>query len=281
MKINIAKLIAFFALFFSCLSYGQSNPGFTYGETPSAAQWNSYFSAKMDYNAGGVPIASGGTGATTASGARTNLGLGTSAIYPVGTSGVAVPLLSTANTWGAAQTFAAITATTVNGNTITTGSGTLSIAGTKTFAASNTMTLAAGADGQTFTFPAASDTVATLAATQTLTGKTLTNPAITSQTLPVTATANWDFSLGGWGTATLVNSISTLTFSNPKAAGDMRWKIVQGGSGSYTIAWPASVKWPGGTAPTLSTAVGKVDVVTCSTFDAGTTYDCTAQLDFH
>ena len=265
----------------ACQAYAQSSPGLVYGQVPTAAQWNSYFSSKMDYSAGGIPIASGGTGASTASGARTNLGIGTSAIYPVGTSGVAVPLLSTANTWGAAQTFGTITATTVNGNTITTGSGTLSIAGTKTFAASNTMTLAAGADGQTFTFPAASDTVATLSAPQTLAAKTLTNPAVTSQALPVTATAAWDFSLGGWGTATLVNSITTLTFANPPAAGTLRWQIVQGGTGSYTIAWPASVKWPGGTAPTLSTAVGTVDVVTCHTFDSGTTYDCAAQLDFH
>ena len=318
----------------ACQAYAQSSPGLVYGQVPTAAQWNSYFSSKMDYSAGGIPIASGGTGATTASGARTNLGIGTSAIYPVGTSGVAIPLLSTANTWAGVQTFGALTATTINGNTITTGSGTLSIGGLKTFTTSNTMTLAAGADGQTFTFPstsatvartdaaqsftglqtfapsgiallgsstgyttitsanagasnytltvpAATDTVATLAAAQTLSGKTLTNPAVTSQTLPVTATAAWDFSLGGWGTATLVNSITTLTFANPPAAGTLRWQIVQGGTGSYTIAWPASVKWPGGTAPTLSTAVGTVDVVTCHTFDSGTTYDCAAQLDFH
>jgi hypothetical protein len=54
---------------------------------------------------GTVAIASGGTGAVTASAARTNLGLGTAATVNTGTSGATVPLLNGANTWSAAQTF--------------------------------------------------------------------------------------------------------------------------------------------------------------------------------
>jgi len=323
------RILTIFALLAAPLiATAQTSPGLVFGQVPSPSQWNSYFSSKMDYSAGGIPIISGGTGATTATGARTNLGIGTSAVYPIGTSGVAVPLLSTANTWSLNQVFA-----TINGNTWTTGTGTLTIGGLKTFTVSNSLTLAgtdsttmtfpttsasvartdaaqsftglqtfapsgvallgsstgyttfasanAGASNYTLTLPAATDTVATLAATQTLTNKTATNLAVTSQVLPVTATSAWDFSLGSWGTATLVNSITTLTFSNPPAAGTLRWQITQGGAGSYTVAWPASVKWPSGTAPTLSTAAGKVDMVTCQTFDAGTTYDCTATLDLH
>jgi hypothetical protein len=277
MKLFLAILLAAVSI----AAQAQTSPGLVYGQVPTAAQWNGYFSSKMDYTAGGIPITSGGTGATSAGGALANLGIGSSAAYPIGTSGIAIPLLSTANTWAGAQTFNVILPTTINGNTWTVGSGTLTIAAAKTFTASNTMTLAAGADSQTFTFPSTTGTVATLAATQTLTNKTVTNLAHTVQVLPVTATSAWDFSLGAWGTAALVNSITTLTFTNPKTGGDMRWQITQGGAGSFTIAWPASVKWPGGTAPTLSTAAGKVDVITCSTFDAGTTYDCTAQLDFH
>lgn len=58
------------------------------------------------YRAGGtdVPVTDGGTGASTASGARTNLGLGTAAVQNTGTSGTNVPLLDGANTWSAAQT---------------------------------------------------------------------------------------------------------------------------------------------------------------------------------
>lgn len=40
--------------------------------------------------------------------------------------------------------------------------------------------------------------------------------------------------------------------------------------GAYTIAWPNSVKWSGGTAPTLST--NKCDIITLITFDSGTTW---------
>jgi hypothetical protein len=59
------------------------------------------------YRAGGtdVPVTDGGTGSSTASGARTNLGLGTSATVNTGTSGATIPLLNAANTFGALQTF--------------------------------------------------------------------------------------------------------------------------------------------------------------------------------
>ena len=67
----------------------------------------------------------------------------------------------------------AATATSINGLTITSSTGTLTITNGKTVSVSNTMTFAAGADGQTWTFPASSDTVVTLAATQELDNKTL------------------------------------------------------------------------------------------------------------
>jgi hypothetical protein len=54
---------------------------------------------------GTLPIANGGTGSTSASAARTALGLGTAATVNTGTSGATIPLLNGANTWAAAQTF--------------------------------------------------------------------------------------------------------------------------------------------------------------------------------
>lgn len=54
---------------------------------------------------GTLAISNGGTGATSAANARTNLGLGTSATVNTGTSGATIPLLNGANTWAAAQTF--------------------------------------------------------------------------------------------------------------------------------------------------------------------------------
>ena len=54
---------------------------------------------------------------------------------------------------------------------------------------------------------------------------------------------------------------ATLTFSNPPPAGSLvTVVIVQDGTGSRTITWPATVKWSGGTAPTLTTTASKRDI---------------------
>lgn len=64
--------------------------------------------------AGTLAVANGGTGATTASSARTNLGLGTSATVNTGTSGATIPLLNGVNTWSGGQTFSTQTTTFEN-----------------------------------------------------------------------------------------------------------------------------------------------------------------------
>lgn len=73
------------------------------------------------YRAGGtdVPLTDGGTGSSTASGARTNLGLGTSAVIDTGTSGTKIPLLDGTNTWTTSQivgTGAAAITNIINGS---------------------------------------------------------------------------------------------------------------------------------------------------------------------
>src|SRR5438552_937503 len=42
--------------------------------------------------------------------------------------------------------------------------------------------------------------------------------------------------------------------------------------GSRLVTWPGSVVWQGGTAPTLATAAGSVDVLTFFTLDGGTVW---------
>ena len=53
-------------------------------------------------------------------------------------------------------------------------------------------------------------------------------------------------------------------------------EVIQGGTGSYTVTWGSLFAWPAATAPTLSTTVGYVDLITC-TYD-GTKLRCFAYL---
>jgi len=61
---------------------------------------------------------------------------------------------------------------------------------------------------------------------------------------------------------TLTASITTLTFSNWVNGQSYRLILIQGGSGSYTVAWPPGIKWMSGSAPTLTTTTGHADVIT-------------------
>ena len=79
-----------------------------------------------------------------------------------------------------------------------------------------------------------------------------------------------DLENGNYVTMTNASGL-TLTFSNPPAngsAGSFVLEITNGGA--YTVTWPTSVDWAGGTAPTL-TAAGK-DLLVFTTQDGGTTW---------
>lgn len=55
---------------------------------------------------------------------------------------------------------------------------------------------------------------------------------------------------------------ATCTISFPPAAAGKSFMVLlsQDSTGNRTVVWPGSVNWPGGTAPTLSTASGATDV---------------------
>jgi hypothetical protein len=76
----------------------------------------------------------------------------------------------------------------------------------------------------------------------------------------VTSTLNVDWNNGNNQDMELIGS-ATLTFSNPIAGANYQLQITQGGVGSYTITWP-TIKWANSVPPTLSTTVGKIDLVT-------------------
>jgi hypothetical protein len=99
----------------------------------------------------------------------------------------------------------------------------------------------------------------------------LTDYAITGSAAGnVGATETFDCETANYFTATL-DQASTFTFSNPPASGKAGgFRLVLTNGGAYTITWPASVDWAGGTAPTL-TASG-IDILDFTTSDAGTTW---------
>jgi hypothetical protein len=95
----------------------------------------------------------------------------------------------------------------------------------------------------------------------------------------------FDCTLGNAFQVTLNANITSITLSNPPASGnygEMTIKFVQDAIGSRTVAgWPASVKWPGGVAPTITiTATTGTDLIHLETWDGGTTWFGTVVQDF-
>ena len=104
--------------------------------------------------------------------------------------------------------------------------------------------------------------------------------AITSSS----GTATLNCETGNVFSLTLSENVSTFTWSNPPASGTaygFSLKVIQDASASgYTIAWPASVDFPSGTAPTLTDTASAVDQFVFYTHDGGTTwYGFTAGKD--
>lgn len=99
-------------------------------------------------------------------------------------------------------------------------------------------------------------------------GETRTAPTISSGALTL------NLENGNVFEVALNANVTTFTISNPPAsgtAGSLTLKLTADGT-ARTITWGSAVKWPGGTAPTLTSTNNKVDVLVFVTMDAGTTY---------
>lgn len=94
-------------------------------------------------------------------------------------------------------------------------------------------------------------------------------------TLGATATIDWN---NGQKQTALLGASSTLTFTAPQGAGSFILRLVQDATGSRTVTWPANVKWPGKTAPTLTTTANAEDII--SLYYNGTDYYAAAILDW-
>jgi hypothetical protein len=71
-----------------------------------------------------------------------------------------------------------------------------------------------------------------------------------------------DWSLGATAYMTFDRDTVALTFSNPVAGMVYRLLLTQSAGGSDTITWNSTIKWRGGSAPTLTATGSAVDILT-------------------
>ena len=95
-----------------------------------------------------------------------------------------------------------------------------------------------------------------------------TAPSISAGTLTL------DCSAGNVFAVSLNASITTLSFTNVPTTGNayaLTLSFTADGT-ARTVTWGSSVKWPSGTAPTLTSTNAKVDTFVLTTWDGGTTW---------
>ena len=73
------------------------------------------------------------------------------------------------------------------------------------------------------------------------------------------ATVTFDLDASSTHTVTLGGN-RTLALSNADAGQKFIIRLVQDGTGSRTVTWFSTIKWPGGVTPTLTTTANKTDV---------------------
>lgn len=118
--------------------------------------------------------------------------------------------------------------------------------------------------------------IVTLSGTQTLTNKTINQSVLQDYAIEGVAIGNTgatrtiDLESGNFFSATLDQNC-TFTFSNPVGSGDFcGFALAITNGGAFTITWPASVDWAGGSSPTLTSS--GLDLLVFVTYDGGTTW---------
>jgi hypothetical protein len=136
---------------------------------------------------------------------------------------------------------------------------------------SATLAVASGGTGVTTSTGSGAGVHATSPAltTPTITGliEVKTAPTISSGVLALNC------ALGNVFHVSLNAAITSITFSNiPTGAYGLTLAFTADGT-ARAVTWPASVKWSGGTAPTLTSTNAKVDIFVLNTWDgSGTTW---------
>lgn len=109
--------------------------------------------------------------------------------------------------------------------------------------------------------------------TSSVTKRTLNGVSALGSTAGVLAI---DLTVGNYFTLDLTENVTSITFSNALAytyAQNVRIRIKQHASAAKTVAWPASFKWPAGSAPSVSEGASAYDVLTITSYDQGTRWE--------
>lgn len=107
------------------------------------------------------------------------------------------------------------------------------------------------------------------AATQTLANKTLTNPTVDGYTEGMATATGAAFSPNlAADTLFFYSTTGNTTITLPSPATGKSFSIIINYGGAHALAWAGGArKWPGGTAPTPTSASGKIDVFTFACVD--------------
>ncbi len=84
-------------------------------------------------------------------------------------------------------------------------------------------------------------------------------PRITAHTPAASATATLDLDTGSYHKITMPAGNITIAVSNETAGKVFILDIIQDDVGSRTVTWFATIKWEGGTAPTLTATANAID----------------------
>jgi hypothetical protein len=167
------------------------------------------------------------------------------------------------------------TATSINKVTITqpTTGSTLTVADGGSLITSGAFAITFTCSGTTGVTLPTTGTLATIAGSETFTNKTLTTPTISKPAMSATNPTAQTYSPAAAATATLDLSLSnkhritmpttgniTIALSNDTNAQAFKVDITWAGSGTPgTVTWFSTIRWAGGTPPTLTGVISKRD----------------------
>jgi len=210
--------------------------------------------ARSDHT-GTLAVASGGTGVTTSTGSSNNV-LSTSPLLTTPT--FTAPILGTPSSG---------TLSSCTGLPISTGVSGLGTSVAAFLATPSSANLKTAITDETGTGGSLVFATSPALTTPTITGliEVKTAPTISAGVLALNC------ALGNVFAVSLNAAVTSLTFSNIPASGSaFGLTLILAMTGTaYTITWPASVKWPSGTAPTLTSTNLKSDIIILTTVDGG------------